>query len=182
MQRCVSQSVCLWLPRLCRGVFFNENHQLCQGSNENGSFTALMGFKLGSEVLGVRGPIPFPPLVMSTLLAPECHGGKAGEPGGPAPPGLLRRCGRRRVGLAYPPATSGFTCCCHLLEPPSAPAHLISYPQTGRHLLALTHLLQDALASFGLLALPCPLSPVQHVWIVCTSAFSGTTRFSSAAR
>lgn len=63
------------------------------------------------------------------------------------------------LGLACPPATSGFTCRCHLLEPPSAPAHLISYPQTGRHLLALTHLIQDALASFGLLALPCPLSP-----------------------
>ncbi|XP_070635661.1 coronin-7 isoform X5 [Bos indicus] len=36
--------------------------------------------------------------------AAECHGGEAGEPGGPAPTGLLRRRGRGRVGLACAPA------------------------------------------------------------------------------
>ncbi|XP_005391355.1 PREDICTED: coronin-7 isoform X3 [Chinchilla lanigera] len=34
-------------------------------------------------------------------------------------------------GLACPPVTSGYSCCCHLLEPPCAPARLMSL-QTGR--------------------------------------------------
>lgn len=153
----------------------------------------LQGSNWGLMFLGVKGPSPFPSLLLTTLSAAECHGGKAGEPRRPTPPGLLRRCGRGRVGewisgpgipslpnsplqhvpppfftsfqlppsswfislgLAHPLATSGLTCCCHLLEPPGAPSHLISYPQTGKH-LALAHLIPKALAPFGPWAFPC---------------------------
>ncbi|KAK1344775.1 hypothetical protein QTO34_013476 [Cnephaeus nilssonii] len=62
---------------------------------------------------------------------------KLGNREDPLPQDFLRRCGRGRVGLVCLPSHPGLTCRCHLLEPPSAPAHLISYPQTGRHLLAL---------------------------------------------
>ncbi|XP_025131120.3 coronin-7 isoform X1 [Bubalus bubalis] len=48
--------------------------------------------------------------------AAECHGGKAGEPGGPAPTGLLRRRGRGRVGLACAPAASSLALHCRLQE------------------------------------------------------------------
>lgn len=63
-------------------------------------------------------------------------------------------------GLDCPPATSGLTCRRHLPEPLTwCPLHLRSPPQTGRCLVALTHLVPKALASSGPWALPRPLGP-----------------------
>lgn len=61
----------------------------CQGSVENSSFHNLGRVQtVGSTAPGEGSPVPFPPL-LSALAAAECHGGKAGEQGGPTPPGRL---------------------------------------------------------------------------------------------